>query len=307
MKAKDYINQKGVRPMNIKYTRMDRMILTLNNIFLFLAVLVVLVPLVYVVLASFMDPTVLLNKGISFNLSDWSLKGYKLILGNDAMLKGFINSVLYSVGFAVVTVVVSLFAAYPLSVNGFVGKNFFMTMFIITMFFSGGLIPTYLLVKDLGMLNTIWAIILPGAINVWNIILARTYFKGIPYELHEAAKVDGASDFLIFFKIVLPLSKPIIFVLAMYAFVGQWNSYFDAMIYLDDPNLHPLQLVLRSILIQNSTDPRMISDQLAMAELKKLSEMIKYSSIVISSLPLIVMYPFFQKYFEKGVMVGSLK
>ncbi|MGI8387131.1 MULTISPECIES: carbohydrate ABC transporter permease [unclassified Robertmurraya] len=293
--------------MNIKYTRMDRMILTLNNIFLFLAVLVVLVPLVYVVLASFMDPTVLLNKGISFNLSDWSLKGYKLILGNDAMLKGFINSILYSVGFAVVTVVVSLFAAYPLSVNGFVGKNFFMTMFIITMFFSGGLIPTYLLVKDLGMLNTIWAIILPGAINVWNIILARTYFKGIPYELHEAAKVDGASDLLIFFKIVLPLSKPIIFVLAMYAFVGQWNSYFDAMIYLDDPNLHPLQLVLRSILIQNSTDPGMISDQLAMAELKKLSEMIKYSSIVISSLPLIVMYPFFQKYFEKGVMVGSLK
>lgn len=286
---------------------MDRMILTLNNIFLFLAVLVVLVPLVYVVLASFMDPTVLLNKGISFNLSDWSLKGYKLILGNDAMLKGFINSILYSVGFAVVTVVVSLFAAYPLSVNGFVGKNFFMTMFIITMFFSGGLIPTYLLVKDLGILNTIWAIILPGAINVWNIILARTYFKGIPYELHEAAKVDGASDLLIFFKIVLPLSKPIIFVLAMYAFVGQWNSYFDAMIYLDDPNLHPLQLVLRSILIQNSTDPGMISDQLAMAELKKLSEMIKYSSIVISSLPLIVMYPFFQKYFEKGVMVGSLK
>ncbi len=293
--------------MNFKYTRMDRMILTLNNIFLFLAVLVVLVPLVYVVLASFMDPTVLLNKGISFNFSDWSLKGYKLILGNDAMLKGFINSILYSVGFAVVTVVVSLFAAYPLSVNGFVGKNFFMTMFIITMFFSGGLIPTYLLVKDLGMLNTIWAIILPGAINVWNIILARTYFKGIPYELHEAAKVDGASDLLIFFKIVLPLSKPIIFVLAMYAFVGQWNSYFDAMIYLDDPNLHPLQLVLRSILIQNSTDPGMISDQLAMAELKKLSEMIKYSSIVISSLPLIVMYPFFQKYFEKGVMVGSLK
>lgn len=286
---------------------MDRIILNINNIFLFLAVLVVLVPLVYVVLASFMDPTVLLNKGISFNLSDWSLEGYKLILENDAMLKGFINSILYSVGFAVVTVVVSLFAAYPLSINGFVGKNFFMTMFIITMFFSGGLIPTYLLVKDLGMLNTIWAIILPGAINVWNIILARTYFKGIPYELHEAAKVDGASDLLIFFKVVLPLSKPIIFVLAMYAFVGQWNSYFDAMIYLDDPNLHPLQLVLRSILIQNSTDPGMISDQLAMAELKKLSEMIKYSSIVISSLPLIVMYPFFQKYFEKGVMVGSLK
>ncbi|WP_160719644.1 carbohydrate ABC transporter permease [Bacillus sp. USDA818B3_A] len=293
--------------MNIKHTSIDRIILGLNNIFLFIAVLIVLVPLVYVVLASFMDPTVLLNKGISFNFSDWSFKGYKLILSNDAMVRGFFNSIFYSVGFAIVTVVVSVFAAYPLSVNGFVGKNIFMTLFIITMFFGGGLIPTYLVVKDLGMLNTVWAILIPGAVNVWNIILARTYFKGIPYELHEAAKIDGASDLLIFFKIVLPLSKPIIFVLAMYAFVGQWNSYFDAMIYLEDPKLHPLQLVLRSILIQNQAEPGMISDQQAMAELKKLSEMIKYSSIVISSLPLIVMYPFFQKYFEKGVMVGSLK
>ena len=293
--------------MKIKHSRVDRMILGVNNIFLCLAVLIVLVPLVYIVIASFMNPTVLLNKGISFNVSDWSLKGYKTILSNDAMVRGFVNSILYSVGFAVITVVVSICAAYPLSVNGFVGKNVFMTMFVITMFFGGGLIPTYLLVKNLGMLNTVWAILLPGAINVWNIILARTFFKGIPNELYEAARVDGASDLLIFFKLVLPLSKPIIFVLALYAFVGQWNSYFDAMIYLEDPSLHPLQLVLRSILIQNQASPGMISDQLAMAELKKLSEMIKYSSIVISSLPLIVMYPFFQKYFEKGVMVGSLK
>ncbi len=293
--------------MKIKHSRVDRMILGVNNIFLCLAVLIVLVPLVYIVIASFMNPTVLLNKGISLNVSDWSLEGYKTILSNDAMVRGFVNSILYSVGFAVITVVVSICAAYPLSVNGFVGKNVFMTMFIITMFFGGGLIPTYLLVKNLGMLNTVWAILLPGAINVWNIILARTFFKGIPNELYEAARVDGASDLLIFFKLVLPLSKPIIFVLALYAFVGQWNSYFDAMIYLEDPNLHPLQLVLRSILIQNQVSPGMISDQLAMAELKKLSEMIKYSSIVISSLPLIIMYPFFQKYFEKGVMVGSLK
>ncbi|PLR67539.1 MULTISPECIES: carbohydrate ABC transporter permease [Bacillaceae] len=293
--------------MNIKHTRIDRIILAANNVFLCLAVLIVLVPLVYVVIASFMDPTVLLNQGISFKFSDWSLEGYKMILSNDAMVRGFINAILYSAGFAVITVIVSIFAAYPLSIKGFVGKNLFMTLFIITMFFSGGLIPTYLVVKELGMLNTVWAILLPGAVSVWNIILARTYFKGIPIELHEAAKVDGASDLLIFFKIVIPLSKPIIFVLALYAFVGQWNSYFDAMIYLEDPNLHPLQLVLRSILIQNQADPGMISDQLAMAELARISEMIKYSAIVISSLPLIVMYPFFQKYFEKGVMVGSLK
>jgi putative aldouronate transport system permease protein len=291
----------------MKYTRFDRMILALNNVFLCLAVLVVLVPLIYIFIASFMDPTVLLNKGISFKISDWSLDGYKLILSNDAMMRGFVNAIVYSVGFSVITVVVSLFAAYPLALHGFVGKNFFMTLFIITMFFSGGLIPTYLVVRDLGLLNTVWAILLPGAVNVWNIILARTYFKGIPTELMEAAKVDGASDVVIFFKIIIPLSKPILFVLALYAFVGQWNSYFDAMIYLDDPKLHPLQLVLRSILIQNQADPGMISDQLAMAELKRLSEMIKYSAIVISSLPLIIMYPFFQKYFEKGVMVGSLK
>ncbi|GJM72708.1 hypothetical protein HMSSN036_49240 [Paenibacillus macerans] len=137
--------------------------------------------------------------------------------------------------------------------------------------------------------------------------LVADVFKGVPNELREAANVDGASEAMIFFRIVLPLSKPIVFVLALYAFVGQWNAYFDAMIYLDNPNLHPLQLVLRSILIQNQVDPSMIADQLAMAEMKRLSEMIKYAAIVISSLPLVVMYPFFQKYFEKGVMVGSLK
>jgi putative aldouronate transport system permease protein len=293
--------------MNFKHTRLDRTLLAFNSILLWLAVLIVFVPLLYVIIASFMDPTVLLSKGISFDRADWTIEGYKLILSNDAMVRGFVNAMLYSLGFSIITVVVSICAGYPLSIDGFIGKNFFMTLFVITMFFGGGLIPTFLIVKDLKMLNTIWAIIIPGAVNVWNIILSRTFFKGIPRELKEAANVDGASDVRIFFSIVLPLSKPIIFVLALYAFVGQWNSYFDAMIYLDDAKLFPLQLVLRSILIQNQTVPGMIGDRLAMAELKRLSEMIKYSSIVISSLPLLVMYPFFQKYFEKGVMVGSLK
>ncbi|WP_366295817.1 carbohydrate ABC transporter permease [Paenibacillus sp. AN1007] len=293
--------------MTIKPTGLDRLILALNAIFLTCAVLVVVVPLIYIVIASFMDPTVLLNQGLSFNVSDWSLDGYQMILSNPAMIRGFANAVLYSVSFAFVTVAVSICAGYALSEERLAGRGFFMIVFIITMFFGGGLIPTYLLVRNLGMLDTVWAIIIPGAVNVWNIILSRTFFKGIPRELKEAANVDGASDMKIFFQIVIPLSKPIIFVLALYAFVGQWNSYFDAMIYLDNPNLHPLQLVLRSILIQNQAAPGMISDQLAMAELKRLSEMIKYAAIVISSLPLIIMYPFFQKYFEKGVMVGSLK
>ncbi|WFR64989.1 carbohydrate ABC transporter permease [Paenibacillus amylolyticus] len=293
--------------MVVKHTGMDRLILTLNAIFLTCAVLVVVVPLIYIVIASFMDPTVLLNRGLSFHVSDWSLDGYQMILSNPAMIRGFANAVLYSVSFALITVTVSIFAGYALSDERLAGRGFFMIIFIITMFFGGGLIPTYLLIRNLGMLDTVWAIIIPGAVNVWNIILSRTFFKGVPRELKEAANVDGASEMKIFFQIVIPLSKPIIFVLALYAFVGQWNSYFDAMIYLDNPNLHPLQLVLRSILIQNQAAPGMISDQLAMAELKRLSEMIKYSAIVISSLPLIIMYPFFQKYFEKGVMVGSLK
>ncbi|WP_440113995.1 carbohydrate ABC transporter permease [Paenibacillus sp. QZ-Y1] len=293
--------------MVVKHTGLDRLILALNAIFLTCAVLVVVVPLIYIVVASFMDPTVLLNRGLSFNVSDWSLDGYQMILSNPAMIRGFANAVLYSVSFALLTVTVSIFAGYALSDERLAGRGFFMIIFIITMFFGGGLIPTYLLVRNLGMLDTVWAVIIPGAVNVWNIILSRTFFKGVPRELKEAANVDGASEMKIFFQIVIPLSKPIIFVLALYAFVGQWNSYFDAMIYLDNPNLHPLQLVLRSILIQNQAAPGMISDQLAMAELKRLSEMIKYSAIVISSLPLIIMYPFFQKYFEKGVMVGSLK
>lgn len=237
--------------MVVKHTGMDRLILTLNAIFLTCAVLVVVVPLIYIVIASFMDPTVLLNRGLSFNVSDWSLDGYQMILSNPAMIRGFANAVLYSVSFALITVTVSIFAGYALSDDRLAGRGFFMIIFIITMFFGGGLIPTYLLIRNLGMLDTVWAIIIPGAVNVWNIILSRTFFKGVPRELKEAANVDGASEMKIFFQIVIPLSKPIIFVLALYAFVGQWNSYFDAMIYLDNPNLHPLQLVLRSILIQN--------------------------------------------------------
>lgn len=293
--------------MPIKHSPFDRFLLKLNGLFLILAVLVVVIPLLYIVVASFMDPSVLLSRGLSFRVSDWTLDGYRKILSNPAMIRGFGNAVLYSSAFALITVMVSIFAGYALSDDRLKGRGWFMTLFLITLFFGGGLVPTYLLVKNLGLLDTVWAVIIPGAVNVWNIILSRTFFKGVPRELREAADVDGASEASIFFRIVLPLSKPIIFVLILYAFVGQWNSYFDAMIYLDNPNLHPLQLVLRSILIQNQVDPGMISDQLAMAEMKRLSEIIKYAAIVISSLPLVIMYPFFQKYFEKGVMVGSLK
>ncbi|WP_303975442.1 carbohydrate ABC transporter permease [Streptococcus merionis] len=288
-------------------TDFDKRILWINRILLGLVVLITFVPLVYILLASFIEPSALLAKGISLNPNDWTVEGYKRVFSDSSILRGFLNSFLYSTVYALTTVALSMLTAYPLSKRDLPGRRLINAFLVFTMFFGGGLVPTYLLVKNLGMLNSIWAIVLPGAINVWNIILARTYFQGLPEELVESAKLDGANDFQIFIKIMLPLAKPIMFVLFLYAFVGQWNSYFDAMIYLKDPNLEPLQLVLRKILIQNTPEQNMVGGQAAMVEMKRIAEMIKYATIVISSAPLLIMYPFFQKYFDKGVMVGSLK
>lgn len=294
--------------MNLNtYSKFDRKILWVNRIILIFLVLITVVPLVYVVIASFMDPTTLINKGISFNPADWTTQGYARVFADDSIVRGFLNSLFYSFSFSILTVFITMLTAYPLSKPDLYGRGILMTFFVITMFVGGGLIPTYLLVKDLGMLDSVWAIILPGAINVWNIILARTYFSGLPKELSEAATIDGANEMQVLFKIMLPLAKPIMFVLFLYAFVGQWNAYFDAMIYIKNPDLQPLQLVLRNILIQNQPSQDMVGANTAMAEMKQIAELIKYSTIVISSLPLIVMYPFFQKYFDKGVLVGSVK
>ena len=286
-----------------KLSLSDRLILNSGYILLGIFLLAIIVPLIYVIVASFMDPVVLSSEGITFDFSKWSLEGYKRVLKDDMLLRGFLNSVFYSISYAVISVAVTLMAAYPLSKEEFVGRKFVNTLYVITMFLGGGLIPTYLLIDKLNLLNTVWAILLPGAINVWNIMLAKTYFKTLPRELREASAIDGASEIKHFFKIVLPVSKPIIAVLMLYQFVGQWNSYFDAMIYIDDANLQPLQLVIRSILIQNAPSTGMIADIQSIAEMSKISELLKYSTIVVSSLPLLVMYPFFQKYFDKGIMV----
>ncbi|WP_347553180.1 carbohydrate ABC transporter permease (plasmid) [Pseudalkalibacillus hwajinpoensis] len=291
----------------INNSKKDRYLLLINKVLLSVIVLIVLVPLMYVLLGSFLQPNILLTQGFSLNPDHWTIDGYSRIFADGTIMRGFFNSILYATAFTVISVLVAILAGYSLSVDSLAWKKTIMFFFLLTMFFSGGLIPTYLVVRNLGLLDTMWAIILPGSVSVWNIILARTYFKGLPKELKEAAKIDGASDFMIFLKIIIPLSKPIIFVLALYAFIGQWNAYFDAMIYLENQSKYPLQLILRSILIQNEVEPGMISDQLAMAEMQRISEMIKYSSIILASLPLLIMYPFFQKYFEKGVMVGSLK
>ena len=185
----------------INHSKGDRLILRMNNVLLGIIILLILGPLLYIFLSSFLEPNALIKKGLNLSSSDWSLEGYKRILTDSTIVKGFLNSIIYSAGFTVVTVTVSIMAGYTLSVDGLVGKKAFMVFFLITMFFGGGLIPTYFVIRDLGMLNTIWAIIIPGAVNVWFIILARTYFKGIPNELKEAARIDGASDFRIFLSI----------------------------------------------------------------------------------------------------------
>ena len=262
----------------IKYSRTDRIILGIAYVFLGVFVLSILIPLIYVVLASFMDPTVLNNQGLSFHIKDWTLDAYRRVLENDMIWRGFLNSFLYSIAFTVISVFVTLLAAYPMSKKEFVGRKFFNIIFLITMFFGGGMIPTFILINQLHMVNTIWAILIPGAFNVWNMILARTYYQSIPKELREASAIDGATEIQHFFKVMLPVCKPIIAVLALW-----------------------------SILVQNTPQPGMIADIQSTAEMAKVAEQLKYATIVVSSLPLLVMYPFFQKYFDKGIMVGSVK
>lgn len=290
-----------------RYSGQDKILLTIGYILLGLFVVAIIVPMIYIIVASFMDPITLQNKGITFDFSKWTTTAYERVMSNSQIWIGFKNAVIYSVLFTVVSVVVTLLAAYPLSREDFKGRGFFNIVFMITMFFGGGLIPTYLVVSNLGLVDSMWAVILPGAFSVWNMTIARTYYRGIPKELREAADVDGANELTFFFKILLPVCTPVIAVLALWQFVGMWNSYFDAMIYLNDSAKQPLQLVLRSILIQNQPESGMISDMQSTAARAQLAELLKYATIIISSLPLLIMYPFFQKYFDSGIMAGAVK
>ena len=285
----------------------DKTILTIGFILLGLFCLAIVLPMVYIILASFIDPVTLQNQGLTFDFSKWTVTAYERVLTNAQIWVGFKNAIIYSVLFTIISVTVTLLAAYPMSRDDFKGKGFFNAVFMITMFFSGGLIPTYLLISRLGMLDTMWAVIIPGAFGVYNMIIVRTYYQGIPKDLQEAAEIDGANEMVYFFRVLLPVCTPIIATVAMWNFVGMWNSYFDAMIYLNSASKQPLQLVLRSILIQNQPEPGMVSDTQSTAERAQMAELLKYATIIISSLPLLVMYPFFQRYFDSGIMAGAVK
>ncbi len=285
----------------------DKMILIVGYVILGLFLVAIIFPVIYIILSSFIDPITLQNRGLTFDFSKWTLTAYERVMSNAQIWVGFRNALLYSIAATVLSGVITLLAAYPMSRPDFRGKGFFNVVFVITMFFGGGLIPTYLLISDIGWLDNPLAILVPGAFSVWNMIIARTYYQGIPRDLQEAADIDGASEMAYFFKILLPVCTPIIATISMWNFVGMWNSYFDAMIYLKDPAKQPLQLVLRGILINSQPEPGMVSDVQSTAERAQMAELLKYATIIISSLPLMIMYPFFQKYFDSGIMAGSVK
>lgn len=264
-------------------------------------------PFWYVFANSFASYNVASRGAVAWWPSELSLDGYRAVFENKYLVSGFTVTVLRTIVATSAHVLFTSFVSYAMSRPNLIGKKIYMKIAMITMFFNGGLIPTYLLINNIGLLDSMWAVILPGAFSVWNMIIARTYYQGIPRELREAADVDGASEMRYFFNILLPVCMPVVAVLALWQFVAMWNSYFDAMIYLNSASKQPLQLVLRSILIQSQPESGMIADIQSTAERAKMAELLKYATIIISSLPLLVMYPFFQKYFDAGIMAGSVK
>jgi putative aldouronate transport system permease protein len=280
---------------------------SLNNIILGLVFLVVTYPLYFVVIASFSNPYKVNSGDVLFLPKDFTLEGYTRILENSNIWTGYFNTTLYTIFGTVFGITLTMMIAYSLSRKVFAGKNGLMIFLVITMYFHGGLIPTYLLIKGLGLLNTRLVMLLVGSVGVFNIILARTFLSStLPEELFEAASLDGCNHIRYFFTIALPLSKAIMAVLALYYGIGHWNDYFKGLIYLNDSKLYPLQLFLRSILIENEVD-NTVMDMEEVLNQQRIVEIIKYGLIIISSLPILMLYPFLQKYFVQGVMIGSIK
>ena len=295
------------RRTQIRETVGDRVFLI--GVYLFLTIIFVLVfyPLIYVFSSSLSSPLAVSSGRVWLWPVDFSLRGYQVTLNSPQIVTGYANSLYYTFFGTLISVVLTVLLAYPLSRRTLVGRNSIMLFVTFTMIFSGGLIPTYLVVKELGMLNTRWALLIPQAIAAWQVIIARTFFQvNIPDELAEAAALDGCSDLRFLWSVVLPLSKPILAVLVLMYAVGQWNAYFDALLYLKSADLQPLQLVLRSILILNTSTSGTM-DAVTMAERQQMADLLKYSLIVVGSLPVLIIYPFAQRYFVRGMLIGSIK
>lgn len=288
-------------------SRGDKAFDIINHLILILVTIAVFYPLYFIVIASFSDPAAVASGNVHLLPKGFNLDGYAKVFENEKIWTGYGNSIIYTVVGTAINLALTIMAAYGLSKKSLPGQGILMGLITFTMFFSGGLIPSYLLVDKMGLNNTMWALILPSAVSVYNLIIARSYMsQNISGELEEAAKLDGCSDFNLFFKIALPLSKPIIGVVVLMYAVGHWNEYFSALIYLRDQSLYPLQVILRDLLIQTEQAANMGGDASVM-ELQKVADMLKYGVIVVSSLPVLCIYPFIQKYFAQGMMIGSVK
>jgi putative aldouronate transport system permease protein len=287
----------------------DKLFDLVNGVFLLFALLIVLYPLVYIVSNSLSDSKAVLANEVLLWPVGCNTSAYQIVLANKQIGKGYLNSLLYVVAGTTLSVLLTMLLAYSISRKEFYGRKTLTKIVLFTMLFNGGTIPLYLVVRSVGIYDTPWAMVLPNAMSVYNVIIARTFLKeNIPDELYDAAQIDGCSDIRFFFQIVFPLSGAIVAVLALFYAVGQWNKYFDALLYLQNQSLYPLQIVLRNILIINrDIDPSMIADAAVAAKAQGMSEVIRYAVIVVASAPLLAIYPFVQKFFVKGVMIGSVK
>ncbi|HLS61655.1 MAG TPA: carbohydrate ABC transporter permease [Virgibacillus sp.] len=293
-----------------RFSLSDKSFDILNNLFLVIILVLVVYPLVFVLSASISDPTAVSSGKMWLWPVDITFKGYERVFADGAIWRGYGNTIIYTLVGTAVHLFVLLPCAYALSRKELMGKKIILWFILFTMLFNGGLIPTYLIIKSLGMLDTMWAIVIPNVVGAWSILVARAFFQqSIPDQLVEASKIDGASDFYIFFRIVLPLSIPIIAVMALFHAVNLWNQYFNALIYLSDRDKFPLQLILREILVVNQmqlNDPGGGGAE-SLVDQVKTAGLIKYAVIIVSSLPLLMVYPFIQRYFVQGVLIGSIK
>ena len=308
MKKENY----NMKTKPVKRCREDVIFDTVIFIILTLILFVVAYPLYWVIISSFSDPTAVSAGKVLLRPIGFTLKGYAEVFKNSQVMRGLFNSIVITFVGVCVNLAVTLPTAYALSRDNFSGKKPITVFYMITMFFGGGMIPTYLVVKNMQLLNTIWALVLPGCLSVYNMIVARTFFKSnISEELYEAGEIDGCTQSRFFFQIALPLSKAIIAIMVLYYGVGHWNSYFSALLYISDQDKYPLQLVLRNILITNQTalsqTATTAAARAALQEQQQLIDVMKYSLIIISSVPVLIMYPLVQKHFVKGVMIGSVK
>lgn len=291
----------------IKRSRGDVIFDTIIYVITALLILVTLYPMYFIIIASISNPADVSNGNVTFYPMGVTLKGYSELFKYEQLWTGYRQTIIYALLGTAFTLVVNIPAAYALSRRDLVGGRFFTVFFLIPMFFTGGLIPTYMNILDFNLLDTIWVMVLPFSVVTYYIIVARTFFtNSLPDGIWEAAQIDGCGNLRFFFQMVLPLSKAVIAVIALWAAVGQWNSYFNALIYIRTAELQPLQIILRNILINNKTLSAMTTGSAAV-EARQVANLIKYSVIVVSSAPIMCLYPFVQKYFNQGVMIGAMK